>query len=163
MCLHAKPGKSLASVQLCRSKGKTAAPEQVWIFTQVQHALLQQLQLCSNSCYNTVSMSISTFLSLFTAKFVLPSLNLTVTNSVILCFQTNQLKNPSSGKCLTVEGGQVIVMNCSSTKVSHRWALIWLFFDMIIMQSYIIFSAKVPLYKNLYLHCNSKWKSWLSD
>ncbi|KAG7221610.1 hypothetical protein INR49_017141 [Caranx melampygus] len=38
--------------------------------------------------------------------------------------QTNQLKNPSSGKCLTVEEGQVIVMKCLSTKLSHSWTLI---------------------------------------
>ncbi|XP_023284421.1 polypeptide N-acetylgalactosaminyltransferase 6-like isoform X1 [Seriola lalandi dorsalis] len=39
MCLHANPGKSLVSVELCQLNGKVSAPppEQVWIFTQTNH------------------------------------------------------------------------------------------------------------------------------
>ncbi|XP_044068513.1 polypeptide N-acetylgalactosaminyltransferase 6-like isoform X2 [Siniperca chuatsi] len=73
LCLHATPGRALVSLKLCRLKGKltTAAPEQVWIFTQ-----------------------------------------------------TNHLKNPSSGKCLTVSGGNVIVTPCYSTRLSQSWVFI---------------------------------------
>ncbi|XP_070766097.1 polypeptide N-acetylgalactosaminyltransferase 6-like [Enoplosus armatus] len=38
--------------------------------------------------------------------------------------QTNQLKNPSSGKCLTVLGGYMIVAACSSTTLNQRWVFI---------------------------------------
>lgn len=71
LCLHAAPGTAGASLKRCRLKGKitTAAPEQVWVFTQ-----------------------------------------------------TNKLKNPSSGKCLTVSGGNVIMMMCDST--SQNWVFI---------------------------------------
>ncbi|XP_073325824.1 polypeptide N-acetylgalactosaminyltransferase 6-like [Pagrus major] len=73
LCLHATAGRALVSLELCQLKGKstTAAPEQVWIFTQ-----------------------------------------------------TNQLRNPSSGKCLTVSGGSVIVAPCKSTRLSQKWAFI---------------------------------------
>ncbi|XP_036959413.1 polypeptide N-acetylgalactosaminyltransferase 6-like isoform X2 [Acanthopagrus latus] len=38
--------------------------------------------------------------------------------------QTNQLKNPSSGKCLTVSRGNVILALCKSTRLSQKWAFI---------------------------------------
>uniref|UniRef100_A0A8C4IPR7 Polypeptide N-acetylgalactosaminyltransferase n=1 Tax=Dicentrarchus labrax TaxID=13489 RepID=A0A8C4IPR7_DICLA len=73
LCLHATPGRALVSLKLCQRMGKvtTAAPEQVWIFTQENH-----------------------------------------------------LRNPSSGKCLTVSGGKVIVTTCISTRLSQNWVFI---------------------------------------
>ncbi|XP_042266171.1 polypeptide N-acetylgalactosaminyltransferase 6-like isoform X1 [Thunnus maccoyii] len=73
LCLHATPGRALVSLELCQLKGNvtTAAPEQVWIFTQTHH-----------------------------------------------------LKNPSSEKCLTIAGGNVMVTTCKSTSASQSWVFI---------------------------------------
>uniref|UniRef100_A0A671VZE1 Polypeptide N-acetylgalactosaminyltransferase n=1 Tax=Sparus aurata TaxID=8175 RepID=A0A671VZE1_SPAAU len=38
--------------------------------------------------------------------------------------QTNQLKNPLSGKCLTVSRGSVVMAPCKSTRLSQKWAFI---------------------------------------
>ncbi|KAM9343754.1 polypeptide N-acetylgalactosaminyltransferase 6-like [Pholidichthys leucotaenia] len=67
LCLHAYPGRALASLEKCQKKKK--APEQEWIFTK-----------------------------------------------------TNHLKNPASGKCLAVAGGNVILTACKYTIISQSWA-----------------------------------------
>ncbi|XP_059188815.1 polypeptide N-acetylgalactosaminyltransferase 6-like [Centropristis striata] len=70
LCLHASSGRALVSLERCRLKGKgtTAAPEQVWTFTQRNH-----------------------------------------------------LKNLSTGKCLTMSKGNVIVTSCKYTRDNQKW------------------------------------------
>lgn len=48
LCLHATPGRALVSLGLCRLKGNltSAAPEQVWIYTQAN----QLKNLASGKC-----------------------------------------------------------------------------------------------------------------
>uniref|UniRef100_A0A1A8LC95 Polypeptide N-acetylgalactosaminyltransferase n=6 Tax=Nothobranchius TaxID=28779 RepID=A0A1A8LC95_9TELE len=38
--------------------------------------------------------------------------------------ETNQVMNPSSGKCLAAAGGNVILTSCKSAEVSQKWAFI---------------------------------------
>ncbi|KAM3618215.1 uncharacterized protein V6R79_017445 [Siganus canaliculatus] len=73
LCLHATPGRAPVSLKYCQLKGRetTTAPEQEWIFTQI-----------------------------------------------------NQLRNPSSGKCLSVSGTNAIVTTCRSTALTQKWMFI---------------------------------------
>ncbi|XP_034552015.1 polypeptide N-acetylgalactosaminyltransferase 6-like [Notolabrus celidotus] len=73
LCLHATPGRNMASVQRCQLKGKgtEVAPEQMWIYTKKK-----------------------------------------------------QLRNPSSGKCLSVSYRRVTVTTCDPAKLNQRWVFI---------------------------------------
>ncbi|XP_071332896.1 polypeptide N-acetylgalactosaminyltransferase 6-like [Trachinotus anak] len=48
----------------------------------------------------------------------------TAPEQVWIFTQTNHLQNPSSGKCLTVAGGHVIVTKCAPTRLSQSWSFI---------------------------------------
>ena len=57
--------------------------------------------------------------------------SLAVHSSLLFCSllfvftQGSLLKNPSSGKCLTVDGGEVVMSSCDLANLSQHWDLSW--------------------------------------
>ncbi|XP_062422357.1 polypeptide N-acetylgalactosaminyltransferase 6-like [Pungitius pungitius] len=73
LCLHASPQRAPASLEFCRLKGKetTAAPEEVWIHTEVTgvstsaQTLLQHFSISSYSFLNLIAIHSRVYIAFF--------------------------------------------------------------------------------------------------